>query len=59
MYTGIKGTMLSGAVAVVLGACSPISEPWDSTGHFEEERTHSEELQEQLRNRAAHTQRGV
>lgn len=61
MYTGIKGTMLAGAVMVVLGGCSSsVSEPWDSTGQFEKERTqHSEELQEQLRHRAAHTQRGV
>lgn len=59
MYAGIKGTILAGAVVVVLGGCSPIGEPWDSTGKFEEERTQSEELQEQLRHRAAHTQRGV
>jgi hypothetical protein len=59
MYSGIKGAILAGAVVVVLGGCSPISEPWDSTGKFEEERTQSEELQEQLRHRAAHTQRGV
>lgn len=59
MHAGIKGTILAGAAVVILGGCSPIGEPWDSTGKFEEERTQSEELQEQLRHRAAHTQRGV
>lgn len=59
MYAGIKGTILAGAVVAILGGCSPVGAPWDSTGYFEEERTRSEELQEQLQERAAHTQRGV
>lgn len=59
MYAGIKGIILAVAVVLVLGGCSPIGEPWDSTGKFQEERTQSEDLQEQLRHRAAHTQRGV
>lgn len=59
MYTRFVSVILAAAAAVVLVGCDPIGEPWDSTGYFEEERSRPEPMQEQLRQRARHTQRGA
>lgn len=49
MFTRIFGMLVVAAMVMTIGACSPVGEPWDSTGHFEKERESSEELQDRLR----------
>lgn len=44
MRIQVIGAVLAAVVVVGLGGCSPVSEPWDSTGYFKEERASSEEL---------------
>lgn len=56
MRIQVIGAVLAAVVVVGLGGCSPVSEPWDSTGYFKEERASSEELQNQLRHRLRHSQ---
>lgn len=51
----ILAAILAGTV-VVLGGCTPIGEPWDNTGYFEQERSRSAEQQKQLRDRMMHSQ---
>lgn len=59
MYTPLIKAIVAATAIAALGGCSPISTPWDSTGHFEEDRARSEQTQEQLRDRLVNTQRGV
>jgi len=59
MHKLITGAALVAAIMVGLTGCTQVGEPWDDTDYFEQERTHFEGLQEQLRHRAMQTQRGA
>jgi hypothetical protein len=39
---------------VFVSGCAKVSEPWDKTGYFKEERSRSAEQQERLQHRLAH-----
>lgn len=39
---------------VFVGGCAKVSEPWDKTGHFKEERARSAEQQQALQHRLAY-----
>jgi len=41
---------------VIVGGCAKVSEPWDKTGYFKEERARSAEQQQALRHRLAYAE---
>lgn len=55
----MRKRMISAAIVagtlVALGGCTPVGEPWDNTGYFEQERSRSAEQQKQLRDRVMHS----
>lgn len=51
----IFAAIVAGAV-VALEGCTPVGEPWDNTGYFEQERSRPAAQQEQLRDRVMHSQ---
>jgi hypothetical protein len=49
--TAIIRVLLLGLAAGSLTACHPVSEPWDSTGFFKQDRQRSPALAKELRER--------
>lgn len=41
---------------ILVSGCAKVSEPWDNTGYFKEERARSEEQQQALQHRVAYLQ---
>jgi hypothetical protein len=56
MRTLLVSLILTVATAMALAGCSPVQEPWDSTGHFKNDRAVPAELNKALRERAEHGQ---
>lgn len=54
MRTKLAGVFFAAVTAMILGGCSRVQEPWDSTGYFKEERARSAAQEKALRERALH-----
>ena len=56
MHVRVTGAVIVALSVLTFNGCTQVSEPWDTTGYYEQERTHFSELQKPLRDRLRHSQ---